>query len=177
MAVENKELNDWAISLLHIKEDDRILEIGFGPGIAIKKMSKLAEDGFIAGVDVSETMLAQAQKRNEEAIAEGNVSLTTADVKNLPDYRQPFDKILTINSLPLWEQPAERVKELRAYLKPGGNIAIVLQSHDEGATDETAEEEGRTFVRYLTEAGYTDITMNIRDMSPVNAVCVIGTAP
>lgn len=177
MAFENKELNDWAISLLHIEEDDRILEIGFGPGIAIKKMSKIAEEGFVAGVDVSDTMLDQAKRRNEDAIKEGRVSLTTADVKNLPDYRQPFDKILTINSLPLWEQPAKRVAELREYLKPGGKIAIVLQSHDEGATDETAETEGHSFVRYLKQAGYTNITMNIREMSPVNSVCVIGIAP
>lgn len=105
MAFENKELNEWAVSLLELEEDDRVLEIGFGPGIAVRKMSAIAEDGFVTGVDVSKTMLEQAQKRNEEAIREGRVSLQTADVKDLPEYRRPFDKILTINSLPLWERP------------------------------------------------------------------------
>lgn len=121
--------------------------------------------------------LEQAQKRNEEAIREGRVSLQTADVKDLPEYRRPFDKILTINSLPLWERPEKRLKGLREYLKPGETIAIVLQSHDEGATAETAETEGHTFIRYLKNAGYTGMKMNIREMKPVNAMCVIGINP
>jgi hypothetical protein len=33
----NIERNDWVLSLLDIRASDRILEIGFGPGIAASK--------------------------------------------------------------------------------------------------------------------------------------------
>lgn len=39
MEKSNDELNRWTISLIKVKEDDTILEIGFGPGIAISKVA------------------------------------------------------------------------------------------------------------------------------------------
>ena len=37
----NIERSDWGISLLDIQSTDNVLEIGFGPGIAIQKMSEI----------------------------------------------------------------------------------------------------------------------------------------
>ena len=36
MARQNKESNDWTVSLLNIQPNDHVLEVGFGPGLAIK---------------------------------------------------------------------------------------------------------------------------------------------
>ena len=62
---------DWTISLLDIQAEDRILEIGFGPGVSVRRMSRLAVRGFIAGIDISDLMVRQARKRNAAAIREG----------------------------------------------------------------------------------------------------------
>ena len=35
----NIERNQWTLDLLDLRPDDRVLEIGFGPGIAIEKES------------------------------------------------------------------------------------------------------------------------------------------
>src|SRR5437899_9533240 len=36
LARRNKEANDWTVSLLDIQPTDRVLEIGFGPGLAVR---------------------------------------------------------------------------------------------------------------------------------------------
>jgi tRNA G46 methylase TrmB len=47
----NIERSDWGISLLDVQLTDNVLEIGFGPGIAIHKMSALTNEGMIYGID------------------------------------------------------------------------------------------------------------------------------
>jgi hypothetical protein len=47
----NLERNEWAISLLNLQPSGRVLEIGFGPGVAIQKMSEIVIHGVIWGID------------------------------------------------------------------------------------------------------------------------------
>src|SRR5690242_3842410 len=75
MDAEYAELNQWAIRNLNIQNEDNILEIGFGTGIAIQEISKLAHDGYTLGIDFSELMLTYAKQRNAAAIANGRVHL------------------------------------------------------------------------------------------------------
>ena len=41
----NRQRNDWTIALLDIQPQDRVLEIGFGPGVAIEKLARLPSMG------------------------------------------------------------------------------------------------------------------------------------
>ena len=52
----------WTLSLLDIRPEHRILEVGFGPGMAIQVLSEMASNGSIVGIDHSEVMLQQARK-------------------------------------------------------------------------------------------------------------------
>ena len=49
LAYENRERNEWAVGLLDLKPDDRVLEIGFGPGLAIEQMASIVTRGLVAG--------------------------------------------------------------------------------------------------------------------------------
>src|SRR6516162_6155960 len=73
MARTNEECGNWVVSLLEVQSADSVLEIGFGPGVAIKRLSMLADR--VAGVDPSPEMIAQAQARNAPAVATGRVEL------------------------------------------------------------------------------------------------------
>ena len=69
----NRRRNAWAGSLLDVQRCDRVMEIGFGPGIAIQEMSRIAVEGHVCGLDHSARMLHQASRRNAEEILAGAV--------------------------------------------------------------------------------------------------------
>ena len=73
MARMNRNIAVWLINLLDIKPNDTVLEIGFGPGIAIGQMADLGLGRQICGIDYSPEMPQQATARNMEAIKSGRV--------------------------------------------------------------------------------------------------------
>ena len=170
----NQDRIHWTISLLDIRPDDRLLEIGFGPGFAIELVSKIASEGFIAGVDHSEVMVRQAGKRNARAIRDGKVVLRHGSVPNLPKFNEPFDKIFTINSIHFWNEPIDCLKELRKLLRPGGLIAVTLQPRSRSATDEATNEIGKEIAMNLERAGFSQVRLEIRQSKPISVACGLG---
>src|SRR5919106_1309247 len=73
MARTNREFVYEVIDLLDIQPNDQVLEVGFGPGVGIQRLARLAAAGYIAGVDHSEAMVKQATARNVTAIEAGVV--------------------------------------------------------------------------------------------------------
>src|SRR5690242_6204793 len=102
MARTNADFGVWVAGLLEIGPDDRVLEVGFGPGAVIEHLAKLASAGHIAGIDPSTEMVAQARSRNSRALREGRVGLRLGSVERLPFDEESFDKALAINSMQVW---------------------------------------------------------------------------
>jgi SAM-dependent methyltransferase len=75
MARMNAVCGVWVAGLLEVTPDDAVLEIGFGPGVIIQCLSKLASAGHVAGIDPSPEMVEQARARNAIAIKDGRVDL------------------------------------------------------------------------------------------------------
>jgi ubiquinone/menaquinone biosynthesis C-methylase UbiE len=172
----NRKRNVWAVSLMDVQPSDRVLEIGFGPGIAVRELARRATRGLVVGIDHSEAMRAQAARRNAAAIGAGRVSLMVAAVDDQPAFDRPFDKILAANNMGMWPEPAVRLKELGGLLRPGGLIAIVSQPRTPGATAETTAANAREIAGLLDAAGFTAIRAETLDLKPPVA-CVMGTTP
>ncbi len=170
----NLERNEWAISLLNLQPCDRVLEIGFGPGVTLQKMSAIVTDGVIWGIDRSEVMFKQASKRNQRAIAAGKVRLVLTSVSQLPSFDNPFDKILVVNNFQFWDNKTDVLRRLREQLYTGGIIALVHQPRIPGATEDDATEAGERFARDLEMAGFKDIKVERKMMKPVSTVYVQG---
>jgi SAM-dependent methyltransferase len=122
MGLINRLPNRRAIERLDIAEQDDVLEIGFGPGWALKKMSKLAHRGTITGVDRSPTMFRQAQARNRAAIQDGKLKLFHGSFERLPLESASIDKILAVNVIYFCLPIA--LAEARRVLRPGGTMSI-----------------------------------------------------
>ena len=170
----NLERNEWAISLLNLQPSDRVLEIGFGPGVTIQKMSEIVLDGVIWGIDHSEVMFRQASKRNQRALEAGRVRLVLTSVSQLPSNDCPFDKILAVNNFQFWENKTDVLGRLREQLHTGGIIALVHQPRIPGATDLDVTKAGERFAHYLETAGFKDIKVERKMMKPVSTVYVQG---
>jgi len=139
MARGNRRAQDWTISLLGIRSGDRILEVGYGPGIAIELAARQTDvGGKVEGIDASRTMLAVASKRNSAAIATGQVALRCGDVSFLPYSDNMFDKVLSIHCLYFWPNPVRALAELRRVLIPGGIATITILPKDRWLKQKTS---------------------------------------
>lgn len=169
----NRRRNEWVVSLLDVQPRDRALEIGFGPGVAIRELARRASDGLVCGIDPSRVLLRQARRRNAAAVRSGRVDLRLASVERLPSFEEPFDKIVSVNVIGLWIRPVERLRELRRLLRDGGTIAIAIQPRAPGATDETAAERGAEIAAQLATAGFSHVRQEMLPLRPA-VVCVLA---
>src|SRR5688500_16409651 len=76
MARTNQWMARRTIDLLEVQPSDRVLEIGFGPGVGIEFLANAIPSGWVAGIDPSEEMVEQAAARNATGIETGRVELT-----------------------------------------------------------------------------------------------------
>jgi SAM-dependent methyltransferase len=174
----NRRRNLWVASRLDVRPTDRILEVGFGPGVAIAELSRrIGDGGHVYGIDHSEVMLRQASRRNAAAIKAGRVTLACAAVDDLPpDLSGPFDVIFAVNSLGHWPAPAERLRQLGGRLVPGGRLAIVSQPRCPGATAKTSVKAAREIQGLLEGAGLVHERTETLALDPP-VVCVLARRP
>jgi SAM-dependent methyltransferase len=169
----NRQRSGWVVSLLGVRPADQVLEVGFGPGLAVAALVR-AGAGHVYGIDHSAVMVRQASRRNAAAIRAGRVTLVRAPVDRIPPALDgPFDAILAINSLAFWPAPAERLAELRRRLAPGGRVAIASQPRCPGATADTSRSAARGIENLLREAGFTQLSTQALPLSPPVA-CVLA---
>ena len=170
----NRERNRRTIDLLKIRPDDRVLEIGYGPGLAIQWAAERAVRGKVVGIDHSELMHRQAARRNDRAIQTGHVELHTAPLDAMPAFDGRFDKVFAVNVAMFWPDAVGALAKLAAVMKPGGTIALTFQPRMKGATNEDTHRGGEQMSDSLRAAGFSDVRAEILPMKPVDAVCVLG---
>jgi SAM-dependent methyltransferase len=170
----NRQRSAWAVSLLEVRPTDWVLEIGFGPGVAIAHLVR-AGAGHVSGIDHSGVMLRQAAKRNAAAIRAGRVTLVRASVEQIPPaLAGPFDAVLAVNSLGFWPEPARQLAELRRRLAPDGRIAVVSQPRCPGASADTSRRAARETADLLEAAGFTHLRTEFLPLGPPVAGVLAG---
>jgi ubiquinone/menaquinone biosynthesis C-methylase UbiE len=172
MAMKNQERSEFVFSILDLRPEDHVLEIGFGPGADLQRASRAA--AFVAGIDHSDVMVKQASRRNASAIRDGRVQVQLGSANKLPFPEGHFDKIFAINSAQFWKDSVGTLTEVGRVLKPGGAIALAIQPRNKGATEDHAYQAGRGLADAMKKAGFSDIHSEARQMKPVSTVCVLG---
>jgi SAM-dependent methyltransferase len=170
----NRRRNAWAVSLLGVQPRHRVLEIGFGPGLAIRELSRQAHEGRVCGIEHSEVMLSHARRRNADGIRRGVVDLRLGSVDDLPNVDLPFDRILAVNTVFFWDDAETRLRDLRRLLRPGGLIAVVHQPRGPGASDEVSLAMGRKTATALARAGFSDVRLETLALRPA-VTCALGS--
>jgi SAM-dependent methyltransferase len=173
----DRERSLRTLGLLQIEPGDRVMEIGFGPGVAIGEAAKLANRGHVAGIDHSGLMVQVAERRNAVAIADGRVTLYLASPANMPDFPQPFDKAYAVNVHMFWQDKSAALQNILQTLRYGGVFALTFQPRNVGASDEDAKRAGEAIVTNMRDAGFGEIQVELFKMKPVSTVCVVGRRP
>lgn len=163
MARLNGPLNDWVVELLDVAPGARVLEVGYGPGLAVEKLAAGGRAERIVGVDRSELMQRQAARRNRAAIAAGRVELRVGTVAALPLADASCTHAFAVNSLPFWPDLPAALAELRRVLVAGGRLVLALRLRIEGAGRFDRSRHGMTPERLaqvlaaVEAAGFRDV--------------------
>jgi ubiquinone/menaquinone biosynthesis C-methylase UbiE len=165
MARVNRDAAARIIEVLDVRPNDKVLEVGFGPGVAIQLLLHRVPAGSVSGVDQSQEMVRQATARNAGALRSRRADLRYGSVERLPFADETFDKALAINSMQVWPDARTGLREIERVLKHGGNIALGFTVNSGQPKDGVLES--------LTAAGF--VQARIVDMSKL--FCAIATRP
>jgi ubiquinone/menaquinone biosynthesis C-methylase UbiE len=130
----NIELNDFVFDALSITDSDHLLEIGFGPGALINKVAKRLKTGMIEGIDISNSMVESARKKNKRFLKKSKVKLQLADIDTVQFDENSFDKIFSVNTVYFWKEPNTTISKICHLLKPGGRLFIGFHDKNEMET-------------------------------------------
>lgn len=175
MAKGNADFNGWVVDTVRAElEPHRILELGFGPGIATAQLLTAFPTAQMSGVDRSAAMVAEATGRNRAAIAANRLRLVRGEVSAVSTFA-PLDLILAVHVLYFWVDRVAPLKQLRAALAPRGILALgLLLKADMPATARESFPQigGRLYEteddvrRVLLAAGFTAVEFRIKPDAP-----------
>jgi ubiquinone/menaquinone biosynthesis C-methylase UbiE len=170
----NIERSRWTVDLLSLQPTDHVLEIGFGPGLAIQHVARLVPRGRVVGIDHSALMVQQARRRNQAAIERGLVDLRLGGLELLPQLGETFDTVFSVNVLQFLRDRSEALLRIRLVLKSHGLLATTVQPRQRGATAADAHAFGHQLSKELIGADLRQVTVKELDLKPVPAVCVLA---
>ena len=175
MAWTHRTRNRWTLSRLDLQACDRVLEIGCGPGVALRDIAKIATRGFVAGIDPSEVMVHQAVRRNREAIRRGRVDIQLASMSALPYPDRHFNKAFGTNSIQFSRALLYDLREVHRVLRPSGLALFSIQPMWKGATNRAARTIVRNLAAAMGDAGFINCTVDEKPAWPGAIVCAAGT--
>ena len=127
-----------AIAGLELAGDERVLEVGCGPGRALTELAAaLADTGRVYGLDAAPGMLERARRRCVRDGVTDRTELLLGDARRLPLADSSVDVAFVEYTLELFSAgDRERVlAELSRVLVPGGRLCVVTMEREglEGA--------------------------------------------
>lgn len=118
----------WAVERLALHGNERVLEIGCGPGVAVSLVADRLTGGRITGIDRSATAIGRAADRNAAHVAAGRVVLAQLDLTALEPTGPAFDTVFAVNVNLFWvRRPDAELHTLARRLRPGGALHLVFE--------------------------------------------------
>ncbi|MCC5888202.1 MAG: class I SAM-dependent methyltransferase [Gammaproteobacteria bacterium] len=114
---------------LDVRPDDRVLELGPGPGYFSVDVARALPRGALLLVDLQPDMLAKAQARLTRA-GQHNVSYHVADARALPLAEGCIDVAFLVAVLGEVPDQAAALSELFRVIRPGGRLNLTEQPGD-----------------------------------------------
>lgn len=115
---------DELIAQLHLRGDERVLDIGCGDGKISASIARLVPKGSVVGVDSSPDMIEYARSAFPPD-ENPNLSFAVEDASRLP-YRGEFDVVFSTAALHWVRDHRPVLAGIQASLKPGGRLLIQM---------------------------------------------------
>ncbi|MBV6459783.1 MAG: Arsenite methyltransferase [Fimbriimonadaceae bacterium] len=111
-------------ALTELREGEIVLDLGSGGGIDVLLSAKrVGPTGFAYGLDMTDGMLALAEKNRQEAGA-SNVTFLKGHIEQIPLPDESIDVIISNCVINLSADKSQVLKEAFRVLRPGGRFAV-----------------------------------------------------
>lgn len=142
--------NRFVVDLAELRPDDRVLEIGCGPGTAVVLAAERLGAHQVAAVDPSATFVDIVRRRVPGA------DVRIAGAETLPFDDGAFTVIWSVASLHHWSDQEAGLAVAAAKLAPGGRLIIVERLLDESGHGITPQRTTEV-VALLSSLGLGDV--------------------
>ena len=178
-------MTDWVLSRISVQDSRSLLDIGCGGGGALLKLSCLAPQAELHGIDCSTQSLSVTKRTNRRLVDQGRVFLREANVSDLPYENEYFDLAVAMNSHYFWPDLTENLREILRVLQPAGTVVLAGGEYYGGRHDARIRKlaaNGRMNCQTLPElrdimceAGYVGVV--VHEEWNKGWFCVIGSKP
>lgn len=164
----NPPSNRLIVEVAGLGPDDRVLDIGCGPGAAVRVSAPLVAESV--GADPSERMLRLARRRTRDLT---NVRYVQAPAHHLPFDDDTFTVVWTIHSMHHWGDEAAGLSEARRVLAPGGRLLVmeVLDPSKAWGVDDAGIER---IVEMMRQAGFVDVESAKHRLGNADEAVILG---
>jgi SAM-dependent methyltransferase len=185
MNLSHATMADWGLQQVTVPKNAAILDVGCGGGRLVRRLSALASEGTVIGLDYSAASVAVSRDTNAREIEAGRVQIERGSVAALPFPDYTFDLVTAVETHYYWPDLPANVREILRVLKPGGTFALIAEAYRGGPlrllygivmpllrAALLSDTEHRDL---LTQAGFTDVATI--HMSGKNWICATGRKP
>jgi ubiquinone/menaquinone biosynthesis C-methylase UbiE len=166
---------------LHLQLGMKVLDVGCGVGTdAFDLAARVGPNGLVTGVDVSETLIAEARRRAGGRDVSPIFKVGDAQALRFPDHK--FDAVRTERMLMHVPNAEKALSEMARVLRPGGRMAVhdldwETQFCDSPYRDTTRKITvsfcdgikngwiGRRLPRLFREVGMTDVSVSLQTIT------------
>ncbi|MCE3556281.1 class I SAM-dependent methyltransferase [Pseudonocardia sp. RS11V-5] len=144
----------WAVDLLDPWPDERILEIGPGPGVAADLVCR--RGARLLAVDRSAVAVERTLRRNAAHVASGLLEVRAAELAALDLPAGGFDGAFSVDVNVFWTRsPAAELAVLHSALRPGGRLHVCFGPTGPQPPDRITTAVGGA----LRAAGFDDVSV------------------
>jgi ubiquinone/menaquinone biosynthesis C-methylase UbiE len=126
------------VELSGVGREDTILDVACGPGLVACEFAR--HGGAVTGIDITPTMIEQAEKRQEE-LGLCNLRWQVGEAVPLPFADKAFSLVITRYSFHHFLEPERALAEMIRVCRPGGRVLVadVAVEQEKSATYDRLE--------------------------------------
>ncbi len=164
MFESNGNMINKTIDRLELKDEDKVLEFGFGGGNHLSYMFNRNDSISYIGFEISQLMIDLAKQNNQDIIERYDVKFKYYEsISQLNAYHNLVDHCFAVNTLCFCADPIKMLQEIFRVLKPNGSIALTYIREDFvtklpfANTDVFYLHRTEWLIRVMTNIGYREV--------------------